>query len=254
MGDSPLPWRLISFSALTIFVIIVHAKTTEGSCDRGEFTGKSWEFHGTTESYIVAPGSFPDMSDFSVCFWVKTSDQLQQQFAFFTYSVPGYPNEIALAVVSNDVLYLMMNHSPDDFGSRLSIYDFVGKYNMTDGQWHHLCMVLTQSAHFFADGHQENFILDALDTPFSGGGILVIGQLLNSHSSTDFKSSFPFAGRMSDFNIWSYTISQTEVTMLNNQGQTSLCGNVLAYANFVTGDLFNVYVEAEPSFGGCLWE
>lgn len=162
------------------------------------------------------------LSQFTVCFWMKSSDT--GVGTAFSYSVSSQSNE--LLFYNYGSLKLVINGEPRSTG-----------VSANDGEWHQICATwenVKGEWKLYKDGNMEKN-----GTSFKRGyviqaeGSLVLGQEQDSPGGT-FDQTQSFQGNLANVNVWSYVLPESTIKELSGCCRAGE-GNVYMWSHFIYG-------------------
>lgn len=162
------------------------------------------------------------LSQFTVCFWMKSSDT--DPGTAFSYSVPSQDNELIIYNYGNLALYI----NADQRSTGVSA---------NDGQWHQICATWENANgewKLYKDGNMEK-----TGTGFKTGyviqaeGSLVLGQEQDSPGGR-FDRTQSFQGSLTNVNVWSHVLPESTIMELSGCCSSGE-GNVYMWSHFIYG-------------------
>ncbi|XP_068705158.1 neuronal pentraxin-2-like isoform X2 [Montipora foliosa] len=178
----------------------------------------------------------PDLSMFTLCFWMQTSDS--DKGVTFSYALQSADNELTL------------------FKNELAINNVEMSYNLSDyydGRRHHVCVTWENKAGSWKLNVNGKVINSGsrfkVNHVIRGRGVLVIGQdqdRLLSRGDGAFQLKQSFMGSISGMNLWSRYLSDEEILRMSetcNFGN----GDVLKWSDFLVAT-HNVEVKCPSNF------
>ncbi|XP_078000496.1 uncharacterized protein LOC144453094 [Glandiceps talaboti] len=204
-------------------------------CENGAFTNKTMVFDSTTEyTYVTAPTDFQDIWSFTACWWMRTND-ISASRAVFSYFTTG------------DSVGSILVYNPTNLRAGIkNTWATPSGVSVTYGIWHHVCVTWTTDDgyhEFYKDGSkvfsQSNLVSGQL---LKGGGKLILGQ--RQTTSSTFNRVYSYIGELSDFNMWSDIILNSDIEgFAKNRGCENGCGDLISWADFTSSDLTDVNIE-----------
>ncbi|XP_078363951.1 neuronal pentraxin-1-like [Oculina patagonica] len=187
---------LVLFAYIGLFAARVYAN----ECP---LTDYALEFPNKDVTDYVHIWGMPNLTEFTVCFWMKSSDN--DHGTPFSYAVLDQSNE--LLIIGYDSFNVRIGNTLRE----LSV-------SANDGYWHHICASWENTAgslSFYKDG-----VLSANHTNFKtgymirSGGSLVLGQDQDSLAG-GFQRSQSFQGLMTNLNVWDYVLCQNDIARIS---------------------------------------
>nr|XP_002741091.1 PREDICTED: uncharacterized protein LOC100373294 [Saccoglossus kowalevskii] len=206
-------------------------------CFGGDYRRKTWSFDSTTvNSFVTVDKTIPDLSEFTMCFWMRTNDRsnfARMIVSYFTYG--DSVGSIALEYVHNMRMWVS-NQAGTFSGMELNY-----------GLWHHVFVAWTSTDgvyKYYKDGDMElsgiNLTKDRL---IRGGGTMVIGQRLANTNGQFSGSYYAYQGELSDFNLWKEKLRSSEIEAIAENGCLKACGNLVWWPSFKSEQLTEVGVS-----------
>ncbi|XP_014668707.1 PREDICTED: neuronal pentraxin-1-like [Priapulus caudatus] len=187
-----------SLTAATVaFIAMLHA--TRASFDLG-WTTKD------TESYAIFPAAIPELSELSVCFWMRTTDW-DSELVVLSYATPDNDNEIVIYLPGEDKIRFYV----------------AGQYkeavaNVRDGRFHQICMIwrkqLGNWAIYIDASRASAGIGLSSGVTIKDDGVLVIGQEQDELAG-DFDYNQAYIGELSDLNVFNRSLTDNEVNVMS---------------------------------------
>ncbi|XP_002732579.2 uncharacterized protein LOC100370097 [Saccoglossus kowalevskii] len=177
------------------------------------------------ESYAIQYNPFQnDLLEFTVCFWMRTSDtdNFGTPFHYATWNTDT-EDEISLYDYNDFTLFIR--------GQMLSYT----KVSVVDDQWHHICV--TWQSHggnyqLYKDGVVESYGGGvATNLTIRAGGVLAVGQE-QGEPGGGFSKSRSFMGMLAYFNMWSRVLNETEIVSLYSDCADNGCGDIVSWSSF----------------------
>ncbi len=169
--------------------------------DRYAIANQALSFNGTNNYVDCGDVLNPGMGDFSIAFWMKTTDATG---TVISKDGGGANYRFVLSEGWNGNCLFWFQ----DAARSGSAYVYAG-YVPTDGNWHHIVAVLNRSQHTiksYCDGVFWN--TRPLDAGFLDGTI--------TNSSSLYIGTATFNGLLDDVRIYSRTLTQADITELYN--------------------------------------
>ncbi|XP_066290421.1 sushi, von Willebrand factor type A, EGF and pentraxin domain-containing protein 1-like [Branchiostoma lanceolatum] len=207
------------------------------NCEQNPSPDFDFVMDGSSASY-AAVGNIPDLSAFTLSFWMKTSDQKLGTPVSYVMDTWTSKRDNLLALT--------------DYGSFDLYVNGEAAYTMVAanvGEWIHVCVTWQSS-----DGSWQVFLNGNLEKTgtglatgqvIQGGGTLVLGQMSNpSVSSIDIRRAF--AGQLSRLNLYSTVLSPADINALA-QGCSNELGTLRGWTDFLSR-LGTTTVQDSPSY------
>ncbi|XP_055587381.1 sushi, von Willebrand factor type A, EGF and pentraxin domain-containing protein 1-like [Uranotaenia lowii] len=154
----------------------------------------------STNDYAKIAGPKNNLSEISLCTWIKTSDDFNYG-SVLSYATSNIDNAFTFTDYSGFVLYVNGDH-------------IVTNVYINDGSWHFICLTWTSSRglyEIYLDGelHTTGFNLSNGQT-IQGNGLFVIGQEQDLLGG-GFSESESFVGKLAYLDLWSRALHAYEV-------------------------------------------
>ncbi|XP_063401402.1 sushi, von Willebrand factor type A, EGF and pentraxin domain-containing protein 1-like [Mytilus trossulus] len=163
-----------------------------------------------------------EMSAFSIGFWIRTSDEINQGTPF-SYSVGAFDN--ALTITNYDGFVIYVNNKKINTDVKVN-----------DGTWHHVLVTwstekgawkIYKNAFLWDEGYN----LAAGET-IKGGGKVMIGQEQDKGGTLSPTESF--VGLLTNLNVWSKQLTQSEIETMIVTCDKNL-GDIIAWSDVQSG-------------------
>ncbi|XP_070546311.1 uncharacterized protein [Ptychodera flava] len=180
-----------------------------------------WVFDGA-QNHVIWNYTLPELSEFTVCLWIKVTEQKKFKKTVLSYFVPG--DTLGSLVISNvkDVSMTLRNEKGKS-----------SKIDLRDGKWHHLCVTWGSKNgqyRYYKDGVVVKKANLAKGLLVRGGGTLVVGQELVPTGG--FVEANALNGEMTSFNMWSKALTEVEVQALYEGRCNRTCGDLIWWPYF----------------------
>ncbi|XP_078372311.1 uncharacterized protein LOC144655983 isoform X2 [Oculina patagonica] len=192
-------------------------------------------FPGNHRGYVNIT-DMPDLSAFTLCFWMKSSDRTSAGTPIWyrvRYENPGrYVTAIALLDYRGFYVYIGETTS-----SKTSVV-------ANDGKWHHICLVWTSR------GGKVNFYYDKTKlsgSRFSDGekipgkGEFIVG-LTKDQARLDNKAG-EFIGSISAVNMFNMALDSSVITWMSHGCGENLANAILPWSQFVSSFVGDVNIQ-----------
>ncbi|XP_070535677.1 uncharacterized protein [Ptychodera flava] len=218
-------------------------------CNGGEYDGKKWRLDNTvTYSYARSSRTVPDLFQFTVCSWVKTTDTYVYS-TLFTYSAVG--QTLAIMVWNFGNLQLYVNNGAATASTVTVNYD----------RWSHLCFTWDRSDGTYSYYHDGAVAKSGTNLKANGlipgNGDFIIGGRLTAVDGSLMARTYFMEGEISNFNLWSTILTDDKIERIALEGCQNDCGDVLSWASFTSDELTEIEVldseiecRYEPECGG----
>ncbi|KAJ1131394.1 hypothetical protein NDU88_009731 [Pleurodeles waltl] len=139
---------------------------------------------------------------FTVSMWLKPSSSPGVGTPF-SYAVPGQANEVVLIEWGNNPMELLIN----DKAATLP-------FTFSDSKWHHICITWSTRDGIW-EAYQDGVRKGSGENlapwhPIKPGGVFILGQEQDTLGGR-FDATQAFVGEMSDFNMWSHTLTPSKI-------------------------------------------
>ena len=176
------------------------------------------------KSFSEAKKPIPDLSAFTIAFWMRTSDVNPGTVVSYATKDGGVVQDNALTLQDYSALNLFVNN----------VTQFV-KIDASDGQWHHVAVTWESAGgkwYSYLDGQEVARYSESFQKGqvIKGGGVLVVGQEQDELSG-GFNTEESFIGDLSQLNIWDQVLSANDIYNLHLDCG-NLEGNLLTWADF----------------------
>ncbi|XP_077866707.1 neuronal pentraxin-2-like [Saccoglossus kowalevskii] len=169
---------------------------TESDASREVMDGQKMRCNEDSRAVISDTVYIPDLSGVSVCMWMKCT--LTRDWAVVSYAVDKFlrdeDNEILLIGKPNSKIELLIKGSSTDFHD----------HQLTDGDWHHLCMTWRSSDGKWTLTDDANTFVtrSGLETgeTIKGGGSFIIARI-RIPLAVHLRETI-FCREISSYNIW----------------------------------------------------
>ena len=191
------------------------------------------------KSYSKIKKPIPDISAFTISFWMRTSDTKPGTVVSYATKVGDTVQDNAIALQDYASFILFVNNQTVFTGLRVN-----------DGQWHHVAITWESAGgtwHAYKDGVNTK----SSSAPFqqgqviSGDGVLILGQEQDELGG-GFNTEENFIGDVSQMNVFDYVLSANEIYNLAYSCDY-VEGNVAAWADF-RERLFGEYHLTDKSY------
>ena len=156
--------------------------------------GNALSFDGTTGDYVIR-SAFNSLAQFTVEFWMKTTDTSKEGTPF-SLAVSGEDNMITIFDYRNFHVLLNGEYVPSSAGTDV---------RANDGRWHHIAITFDRSNgqfKFYRDGFlAHETVTNQIGLLIPSGGTVVIGQEQDSLGG-GFQSSQAFLGTIDELRVW----------------------------------------------------
>ncbi|XP_011674027.2 sushi, von Willebrand factor type A, EGF and pentraxin domain-containing protein 1 [Strongylocentrotus purpuratus] len=182
-----------------------------------------------TADRVGLEGVLPDLYEFTLAFWMKTSDKTNFGTPI-SYATRGSDG----ASDMDNTLTLQDYNSFVFFVNGQSAFTYVRANG--DTNWHYISVVWTSETGewvFYLDGSQAASGTGLSTGTFvKGRGMFVVGQEQDTYNGS-YVVKESFIGSLSQVNIWDYSMTRDEIQSL--QSCCSSSGNALSWAQLSTG-------------------
>lgn len=165
--------------------------------------------------YGMGPHSGGSMISYSL--WIKTKNASEMILIHYGHNFSGRSSK-------NIYTLTLQNGNPMLYISRTAILQPKMKYDLNDGNWHHIAVSMPRKScnlsevMMFVDGKAINTITDKNEANifFVTSGRLSIGGFGYSHNSYEenFPHLSPFIGRLDEFYAWGRALKGDDVKLL----------------------------------------
>lgn len=197
-------------------------------------------FPQNTDGYAITEDiGIPDMTSFSVCFWVKLIYESGSTVTLLSYS-----NSVYDAAFLLDTQGLTINIYMDDVGQMYPQLD------LKDEKWHHVCILLDQTHphfSFYFDGVHTTSRSYRREKILIGGGTLLIGARRNGLTG---QITHRMSGRFGNLNIWNRYLTEDELHKVYRSCDLNR-GNVMYWCQHVIAPMLRNNVSIVSPSTGC---
>lgn len=197
-------------------------------------------FPQNTDGYAITEDiGIPDMTSFSVCFWVKLIYESGSTVTLLSYS-----NSVYDAAFLLDTQGLTINIYMDDVGQMYPQLD------LKDEKWHHVCILLDQTDphfSFYFDGVHTTSRSYRREKILIGGGTLLIGARRNGLTG---QITHRMSGRFGNLNIWNRYLTEDELHKVYRSCDLNR-GNVMYWCQHVIAPMLRNNVSIVSPSTGC---
>nr|XP_060465550.1 sushi, von Willebrand factor type A, EGF and pentraxin domain-containing protein 1 [Panthera onca] len=210
-------------------------------CEIDQSSGFNLDFEVSgIYGYAMLDGVLPPLHAVTCTFWMKSSDTTNYGTPI-SYAVEnGSDNTFLLTDYNGWVLYVNGKEKITDCPS------------VNDGSWHHIAITWTSANgawKVYIDGKlSDGGVGLSVGSAIPGGGALVLGQEQDKKGE-GFNPAESFVGSISQLNLWDYVLSPQQVKSLATSCPEELRkGNVLAWADFLSGIVGKVKIDSKSIF------
>eukprot|EP00058_Branchiostoma_floridae_P019117 XP_002604606.1 hypothetical protein BRAFLDRAFT_92840 [Branchiostoma floridae] len=209
------------------------------NCEQNPSPDYDFDMAGSSTSYATA-GNIPDLSAFTLSFWMKTSDEIK-------FGTPVSYVRDTWEDPSDNLLTLTDYGSFDLYVNGEVAYTTVAA---NDGEWTHVCVTWQSSDgswQVFLNGNLANSGTGlAIGQVIQGGGTFVLGQESNPSGSTTPDNRMAFDGQLSRLNLYSIVLSAADINA-QAQGCSNDLGTLRGWTDFL-GQVGTTAVQDSPSY------
>jgi hypothetical protein len=165
--------------------------------------GSALYFDGTTADYVIR-SAFNSLAQFTVEFWMRTTDTSKEGTAF-SLAVSGQDNMITIFDYRDFHFLLNGVYVPSSAGTDV---------RANDGRWHHIAITFDRNNgqfKFYRDGYPAHpTVTNQVGLLIPSGGTVVIGQDQDSLGG-GFQSSQAFLGTIDELRVWFIVRSEFDI-------------------------------------------